>query len=167
MERTEEKAPAVSGDLARLAAAYGVATEHHGWRGDAVHADEETVRGVLGALGVDTAGPDAVRDALAAHETARRRRLLPPVIVTRTGRGEAFSVHTEPGAHVELWIELEDGGVRRDIREGDRHLPPAVDGVVVQERTCVLPVDLPLGWYTLHARVLPTEEVPRGSGGEP
>ncbi|NUS58700.1 MAG: 4-alpha-glucanotransferase [Streptomycetaceae bacterium] len=167
MERTEEKAPAVSGDLARLAAAYGVATEHHGWRGDAVHADEETVRGVLGALGVDTAGPDAVRDALAAHETARRRRLLPPVIVTRTGRGEAFSVHTEPGAHVELWIELEDGGVRRDIREGDRHLPPAVDGVVVQERTCVLPVDLPLGWHTLHARVLPTEEVPRGSGGEP
>ncbi|MDI2127347.1 4-alpha-glucanotransferase [Yinghuangia seranimata] len=168
---TEHKATAaavpVTGDLARLAGAFGVATEHHGWRGDVVYADEETVRAVLGALGVDASTPDAVRHALVAHEAARRGRLLPPVIVTRAGRAEAFAAHCEPGARVELWIELEDGGVRRDLAELGRNLPPAVDGTVVQERSYTLPADLPLGWHTLHARVTATEATDLGSGGEP
>lgn len=171
MERTstEDKAATgpVTGDLARLAGAYGVATEHHGWRGDVVYADEATVRAVLAALGVDAETPEAVQAALAAHELTRRQRLIPPVIVTRAGRAETFSVHTEPGARLELWIEQEDGGVRRDLAERSRHLPPAVDGHVVQERAYALPVDLPLGWHTLHARVLSTDDVPRGSGGVP
>ncbi|MCF2531692.1 4-alpha-glucanotransferase [Yinghuangia soli] len=171
MERTSTEeartAGPVTGDLARLAAAYGVATEHHGWRGDVVHADEATVRAVLGALGVPAETPEEIGAALAGHEAARRKRVLPPVIVTRAGRAESFSVHTEPGARVELWIEQEDGGVRRDVAERSRHLPPAVDGHVVQERTYALPADLPLGWHTLHARILPSDDTPLGSGGEP
>ncbi|HSA53038.1 MAG TPA: 4-alpha-glucanotransferase [Yinghuangia sp.] len=175
MERTttEDQAPSaaepVTGDLARLAGAYGVATEHHGWRGDVVHADEATVRAVLRALGVAADTPEDVRASLAAYESTRRQRLLPPVIVTRAGRSETFPLHTEPGALVELWVEQEDGGVRRDIAERGRHLPPAppASGAHVEERAYALPVDLPIGWHTLHARVLAPADVSRGSGGEP
>lgn len=174
MERTTTEhqsipsaAEPVTGELARLAGAYGVATEHHGWRGDTVYADEATVRAVLAALGVPAETPDEVRESLRTHELTRRQRVLPPVVVTRVGRSETFSLHTAPGALAEVWIEQEDGGVRRDIAERGRHLPPAVDGHVVQERAYALPADLPLGWHTLHARVLPPDDVPRGSGGEP
>ncbi|NUU20960.1 MAG: 4-alpha-glucanotransferase, partial [Streptomycetaceae bacterium] len=173
MERTrteEQDTPAagpVTGDLARLARAYGVATEHDGWRGGVVYADEGTVRAVLAALGVPADTPDDVRRSLAAHESARRRRILPPVIVTRAGRSETFSVHTEPGARVELWIEQEDGGVRRDLAERARHSLPAADGPAVQERAYALPADLPLGWHTVHARVQPAPDASLGSGGTP
>ncbi len=156
----------VTGDLARLAGAYGIATEHHGWRGDTVYADEATVRAVLTALGVPADTPDDVRRSLAANELTRLQRLLPPVIVTRAGRSETFPVHTEPGALVELWVEQEDGGVRRDIAERGRR-PVTAAGIALQERACALPADLPIGWHTLHARVLATADTPRGSGGEP
>lgn len=150
--------------LARLAAAHGVATAHHDWRGAEVGARIPTVVAVLGALGVDAATPDAAERSLAGQEAARRARLLPPVLVTRAARDSAFTAHVPPGARLELWIELEDGGVRRDIGQC---LGAGDPGDGVEERVCTLPAGLPLGWHTVHARRFPATDLPLGSGGVP
>ncbi|MFH8785073.1 4-alpha-glucanotransferase [Streptomyces roseoverticillatus] len=92
---------------ARLAALHGIATSYSPAPGRSVEVPEDTVVAVLAALGVDAATPASVRDALAAHEDAARRRLLPATVVLRAGRG-ALPV-LPPGT--EACVETEDGAV--------------------------------------------------------
>ena len=53
-------------DLARLAAAHGVATGYEDWQGRRVEVDRDMVRAVLGLLDVDTSSAAAIRAELAA-----------------------------------------------------------------------------------------------------
>ncbi|MGW2474715.1 4-alpha-glucanotransferase [Streptomyces sp. NPDC001665] len=71
--------------LSRLAALHGVATSFSPSAGVSEPVPETTVVAVLGALGVDATTPEAVRDALAAAESAARTRLLPDTLVVWSG----------------------------------------------------------------------------------
>ncbi|MFF1644468.1 4-alpha-glucanotransferase [Streptomyces sp. NPDC058240] len=71
--------------LSRLAALHGVATSYSPSADVTVSVPDETVVAVLAALGVDAGTPGAVRESLAAAESAARSRLLPPTVVVWSG----------------------------------------------------------------------------------
>jgi 4-alpha-glucanotransferase len=139
----------LSAELVELAAAHGVATEYWDWRGRHVVQPAETVTAVLAALGVPA---DAPARALAELERRRWERLLPPCLVTRRGRPARFEVHVDDGAPVEVWVELETGGVR-PVTQVDNWEPPRdYGGRSIGEASFVAPGDLPLGYHRLCAR---------------
>jgi 4-alpha-glucanotransferase len=140
-------------ELIELAAAHGVVTEYRDWHAQHVRVPAETITAVLRAVGVDASTPEATRVALAEHRLARWRRMLPPCLVTRAGWTPRFGVHVHHGDPVEVWVELEDGGLRHDVAQQDHWVDPVVvDGVLTGEATFALPGDLPLGWHRLCAR---------------
>lgn len=129
---------AVEEDLARLAAAHGVATSYLDSRRRPVDVDRDAVVGVLAALGVDASTPANVRAALTEHES---KSPTPPVAVVRRSRGG----HVAIGGPAQL--RLEDG----------THRSVASDGGVVR-----LPPGLPTGWHCLETgdRELPVVVCP-------
>ena len=143
----------LSPQLCQLAAEYGVETEYWDWGGTRVVQPAETLVAVLRALDVDASTPAAIAAAFEERRRERWLRMLPPCLVTRQGLVARFEVHVSHGADVDVWIELEDGEVRRDIQQVDNWTPPqAVDGGLVGEASFASPADLPLGYHTLRAR---------------
>ena len=142
--------PEVSPELARLADAYGVATEYWDQGGELVKVSAESVAAVLGALGVESSTPEQVADALEEKRLRDWRRPLPPVFVTRAGDWRDCWVHVPHGSSLRIWIDLEDGGSRHDLPHVDTYVAPQqVDGELVGQATYSIPGDLPLGWHTL------------------
>ncbi|QMU71256.1 4-alpha-glucanotransferase [Streptacidiphilus sp. P02-A3a] len=121
---------AVPPELAELARLHGVATGYTTDLGRHVPASPDTLRAVLAALGVDAATPGALREALAAEQRSRSRRLLPPSVVVRAGRGTRL-----PGLPPDavLRVATEDGR-STPLTGTDRGL-----------------AGLPVGRHTLHA----------------
>ncbi|MFE5872498.1 4-alpha-glucanotransferase [Streptomyces roseifaciens] len=115
---------------ARLAALHGIATSYSPAPGRSAGVPEETVVAVLAALGVDASTPASVHEALAAHEDAARRRLLPATVVLRAGRGALPAL--PPGT--ETCVETESGDV-----------------VVLDPAAGAAPGALPLGTHLLRA----------------
>ena len=112
-----------------------------------------TIVRTLAALDVDASTPEAAERALEEHDDAPWRRMLPP---HRGGppraRRRRCEVHVRDGAPVSLWIELERGGTRSDVRQVENWYPPRhLDGRTVGEASFELPGDLPLGYHTLRA----------------
>jgi len=143
----------VQGPLAELADRYGIATEFWDWQGRHVRVAAQTVVAVLRAFGVEAATPEAVAAALAARRDEPWRRMLPPCVVTREGAATSVPVHVEHGAPVEVWVELERGGVRDDLRQLENwNEPLRIDNRLIGEASFEVPHDLPLGYHTLHAR---------------
>jgi len=130
--------------LAELAAAYGVATSYQDSAGRQRLVAERTVVAVLGLLGVDASGPEAVRAALAESGSARRGRLLPPTVVVRHGPGATVTIGS--AGTVRARVVLEDGGERELAGSG-----PRLDLG-----------DVPLGWHRLDVEVGPGTEVEGG-----
>ncbi|TDD28454.1 4-alpha-glucanotransferase [Kribbella turkmenica] len=150
--------------LVELAVAHGVATEYWNWQGEHVIVSSEVVSAVLAALGVDASTPEKAAEALELHRQERWRRTLPATLVMRVGWTPWFAVHLPHGSPVEVWVELEDGGQRRDIAQQDRWVEPEwVDGVQVGEATFQLPGDLPIGYHRLCARIGSSPEVSAGT----
>ena len=148
---TDEYTP-VSDDLARLAEAYGVATQYWDQGGTLVRVSADTVTAVLAALGVDYDSPEAVARALEDRRLRDWRRMLPPVFVMRGGTSPWCWVHVRHGAPARMWIDLEEGGNRHDVHQVDKHVEPQwVDGNLIGEATFAIPADLPLGWHLLRA----------------
>ncbi|MGW4198612.1 4-alpha-glucanotransferase [Streptomyces sp. NPDC005004] len=75
--------------LSRLAGLHGVATSYSPAPDRTVAVPATAVVAALAALGVDAAGPDAVRTALDARERELRERLLPPTVVRWTSTPDA------------------------------------------------------------------------------
>ncbi|MGZ2356268.1 4-alpha-glucanotransferase [Streptomyces sp. 372A] len=94
--------------LSRLAALHGVATAFSPSAGVTEPVPETTVVAVLGALGVDATTPEAVRDALAAAESAARTRLLPETLVVWSGEPLPPALTGLPPG-TELDVRLEEG----------------------------------------------------------
>jgi 4-alpha-glucanotransferase len=138
--------------LLALARARGVATEYWNWLGEHVLVPADTVRAVLGALGLDASTDEAAQVALGVDDERPWRRVLPPVVVTRSGWTPWVPVHLPHGTSASAWVELEGGG-RRDLLQRDHWVEPrVVDGGQVGEATFEVPGDLPLGWHRLLAR---------------
>ena len=121
--------------------------------GTLIAVDHATVIAALAALGVRA---DTEEDCAAALSEQDRRywaRALPPTIVARSGTETTFWVHVTHGDPAQVWVRLEDGTVRNDIRQADNFTPPFdLDGRLVGEATFVLPADLPLGYHRVHLR---------------
>jgi 4-alpha-glucanotransferase len=146
--------------LVDLAVAHGVATEYWDWRGGHVTVPSEVVAAVLAALGVNASTPALAARALAEQRQVRWRRTLPPTLVLREGWTPWFAVHLPHGSSAEVWVDLEDGGHRRDIVQQDHWVDPEwVDGVQIGEATYQLPADLPLGYHRLCARIDGSAEI--------
>lgn len=141
----------VPDDLARLADAYGVATQYWDQAGALVHVSPETVAAVLAALGLDVTTAESIGEALEEKRLRDWRRMLPPVYVMRAGADQRLWVHVPDGRPAAAWVLTEDGD-RIDLAQIDHWVEPVeVDGVRVGEASFRLPADLPLGWHVVHA----------------
>lgn len=140
--------------LLELAGRYGVVPDFWDFDGGHRQVSAGTLVGVLAALGVDASTPERVDVALANAEDEVWRRMLPPVVVVRSGAPADVLVHVDDGAPLEAWLEVdpEEGGGRRTLWQRDVYVPPrSVDGRAVGRATVELPGDLPLGWHTMVA----------------
>lgn len=140
--------------LLALAERYGVVPDFWDFHGGHRYVTAATLVAVLRALGVDASSPERVDVALENVENEVWRRMLPPVVVLRSGAAGRVAVHVDDGAPVEAWIELdrESGGGHRPLAQLDVYVAPrTVDGRLVGRATVELPDDLPLGWHTMVA----------------
>lgn len=150
IEVAPEWAP-VPDDLARLAAALGVATDYWDQAGNHVEVAAATVEAVLKALEVDVSTPESIQAALDDIAMRDWRRMLPPVYVMRQGADQRLWVHVPHGSTVQVHVDAEDGR-RLPLQQMDWWVDPVdVDGVLVGEASFRLPADLPLGWHTVVA----------------
>ncbi|MEU0499198.1 4-alpha-glucanotransferase [Mycobacterium sp. NPDC006124] len=141
----------LAGSLVELANRYGVAVTYDDWTGGHRVVSESTLVSVLGALGVAAGTEEDRQRALGALDEEHWRRVLPPTVVTRTGRAAAFWVHVTHGDPVRGWLRLEDGTVRTGLRQLVNDTPPReFDGRLVGEASFELPADLPTGYHRLH-----------------
>jgi 4-alpha-glucanotransferase len=139
--------------LRQLADYCGVATEFWDWQGRHVEVSEQTIIAVLAAMGLDASTPDKALQALHARWHEPWTRMLPPCVITRHGSGHVLWVHVTHGHRVEVWIDLENGGMRRGLQQVENWWPPReVDGRLVGEASFRLPDDLPVGYHVLRAR---------------
>ncbi len=138
--------------LTELAEAYGIATEYWDWQGRHVEVRRTTIIDVLGALGVDASTPDLVRHALQLHRREPWTRMLPRCLALREHETASVWVHVTHGDPVRVWIDLETGGHRHDLRQLEDWTPPYDLGDrLVGQATFEIPADLPLGYHTLRA----------------
>ena len=117
--------------LAVLAAACGVDTEYWGWQGEKVVVRDDTLRAVLGALGLDVRdGPSCARE-LDRLRAAGESRPLPPYVVTTPGRATSVPARAE-----RVTLAREDGA-QDELTPADGHVR--------------LPEDLTVGYHRLIA----------------
>lgn len=146
-------APMADPTLTALADRLGVACAYHDWTGNFLTVDPETVVAVLAALGVRADTEEACAASLSDLDRQHWARALPPTIVARSGSQASFWVHVPHGDPAQVWVRLEDGTVRSDVRQADNWNPPFdLNGRLVGEATFVLPADLPLGYHRVHLR---------------
>jgi 4-alpha-glucanotransferase len=142
--------------LRELAAAHGVGTTYWGWDGIERSVAADTLRDVLGALGVPANGIAEQQRALAESRLAPWRRILPPVVVLREGvpgegRDVRVDVHVPHGSRVRVWIDAEDGSRHEAAQQENWEEPVDVDGVLTGRATFAVPGHIGLGWHTLRA----------------
>ena len=148
----------INASLAELAHRLGVATEYYDWVGHLKTVEAATVIAVLSALGFKADTEIDCAASILEHTRKHWAQNLPPVIVARTGSEAALWVHVTHGDPAEVWVRLEDGSIRTDVRQADNFTAPFdLGGRRVGEATFVLPGDLPLGYHRVHLRSGDTE----------
>lgn len=145
----EESAERLARPLIKLAKACGVATFYIDQQGSYTEITDEALVGVLDALGM----PADTQDNIAiSYEKVQRKRsgeLLPPTVVSFNGAKTCVPIHAGDAQKEQIHISLtlEDGtdyeGSLGDIQSED-------NGDLFIE----LPDDLPMGYHTLHAKVI-------------
>ena len=139
-------------ELAALAERYGVSRDYWDWQGHHVVVPVATIQSVLGALDVDATTELSVRAALADHDTAAWRRLVPVTTIARAGRPVELLAHVPDGEELDIDVVTEDGEVVA-VSQLTHDVPPRdVDGVLTGEARFALPQDLPTGYHTVRAR---------------
>lgn len=148
---SEEHLPSEA--LSRLAGMYGIATDFWDFSGHHRLVPADTIKKVLGAMGVDASTEDQIEAALAHADLAPWLRTLPVCPVIRQGTASELPVHLTDGASLTVHVETEDGD-RVELEQKDVWVAPReIDGRMVGRATFELPADLPLGWHEIVARV--------------
>lgn len=143
--------PEVTGPLAELARACGVATSYVDQNGEPVDVAPDAVIAVLSALGHDASTEQGIFAALDAVRLRDWRRMLPPIAIGRVGEDPRLWVHVPHGSPVRAWVELEHGGMR-DLVQWDHWVDPVdVDGTLIGEASFGIAGDLPPGWHRIVA----------------
>lgn len=144
--------------LVELAGRFGIMTAYQDWTGSSVAVPEPTVVTALAALGIAAATEGERAAALIAHDRSYWSRPLPSTIVGRAGAETVFWAHVTHGHPAEVWLQLEDGTLRHDLRQVDNFTAPFdLDGRWVGEASFVLPPDLPLGYHRVWLRSGPDQ----------
>ncbi|KYH45512.1 4-alpha-glucanotransferase [Branchiibius sp. NY16-3462-2] len=145
--------PKPSAALLELAGVCGVATEYHDWTGNHVQVGSDTIRAVLGALGVVVSDDESARAALEDQRSAAWRRTLPPVVVAREGWTPTVLIHLPHGEQFTAQVRLEDGGTV-PVRTVEHVVEPlTIDKVLIGEAAVALPGDLPTGYHLLEVKI--------------
>ncbi|MBK8077210.1 MAG: 4-alpha-glucanotransferase [Kineosporiaceae bacterium] len=129
-----------------------MATEFWDWQGRHTVVPRSTILSVLAAMDVDASSEAAISRSLAEVRDRPWRQVLPDVLVVRQGSRGRVLVHVDHGSPVEVWVELEDGGLFALPQEENWVDPREIDGRLVGEAEFAVPGDLPLGWHRLRAR---------------
>ncbi|WP_299090470.1 4-alpha-glucanotransferase [uncultured Microbacterium sp.] len=136
--------------LTELAEAHGIATSYWSFFGDRVTVPATTLQAVLRSMGVAVGSDAEITAALDDIQEEPWRRLLPASLVSRPG-ARVLLVHVADGHDVTLSIALEDGSWRDLPVQPQEATARTVDGASVWRLQIPVPVDLPLGWHTVHA----------------
>lgn len=138
--------------LVELAAACGVATEYWDQAGNQIAVPQETLLAVLTSLGHDTTSSEQIEKSLVEVQLRDWRRMLPVFVVGVQGQQRRLWVHVPDGQPAQAWVTSESGE-RTDLAQMDFWVEPLdVDGARIGEASFVVPGDLPIGYYTVHAR---------------
>jgi 4-alpha-glucanotransferase len=141
-------------ELTELAEEFGVATEFWDWRGERNLIAEDTLRAVLGALGVDVTDATSAREALRHRRDDGWRRVVPTYVTARAGRPATVELHVPDGVTPVIELELEDGSRQALLAEPLLEPGPrTIDGTTVRAFGVALGGDLPPGYHRLHAAV--------------
>lgn len=144
--------PARYPGLVELAAACGVATEYWDQAGRQITVQQETLVAVIASLGHDVSTPELIEHALVEVQLRNWRRMLPVFVVGVHGHDRRLWVHVPDGAPAQAWVVAESGE-RTDLAQMDFWVEPLeVDGQRIGEASFAIPMDLPIGYYTLHAQ---------------
>src|SRR3954452_19940899 len=79
--------------LRRLANAFDVALEYHDIWGHAHRADEDALRAILAAMGVDAHGPESIASAQREIDEAQWRERIAPMTVVRANERWRIRLH--------------------------------------------------------------------------
>ncbi len=152
--------------LRDLARECGVSTAYRGWDRREHEVSEDTLRRILAARGISASDEAEVRQAMADLEQLPWRRMLPPVVVTVEGDGDAtIAVHVPHGDPVDVHLETEFGERRSLVQRQVWVEPREIDGSLVGRATFEIPADLPLGWHTVVAVSSPDGREQRTASG--
>ena len=135
--------------LQELAEHHHVATTFKGWDGTLREVSNETLKKVLGALGVDTATEEDLPQSLLAARLQPWRQTLPGAVVVRRHRSRTVPAHLPVGVTADAWIALEDGSRRTLEWPAVPGEELDVDGILTGRTLLPLPGDLPLGWHRI------------------
>ncbi|WP_076476392.1 4-alpha-glucanotransferase [Williamsia sterculiae] len=141
------------GPLLELAHRCGVATEYIGWGEKHYEVAPDTLRKVLGALGVAADTDEEIAVALVDRELDPWRRRLPPVVVGVAGTETRIPVHVPHGEPLRVTVVTENGDEADATQLNVWVDPREVDGALVGEATFALPADLPTGWHVIRAEI--------------
>ena len=140
--------------LARLAAAYGVATSYRNASGQHVEVSVSSVSAALNAMGVVAEDDEQVEGALAELAGRPWRRVVAPTVVVVRGEDrQAARLHLPEDASVDVRVDLEEGG---ELRLGPPGPPLAADergGTVREAREVEIPAHVPTGYHRLVVEV--------------
>lgn len=145
--------------LAKVAEAYGVATEFWTFEGQFKEISSQTIIKILGALQIDSTTEERCYEALEAARTRPWRLTLPECSVVRAGSSAHIPVHLPDGGSVTMEVILEDGGSFQIPQADIYTAPQEIEGELIGQATFVLPDDLPLGYHTIRVRVVPKGKI--------
>lgn len=118
--------------LRGLAQAHGVHFGFHDLHGTEHSAPPETLRALLGAMGVSAGNPSEVRDSLHAVTARQAEQRLPAEVIAPSG-----SQISLPVAAPCVWLVLDETGTEVQAGHAAHDIQPAA---------------LPAGYFTLHAK---------------
>jgi len=135
--------------MARLAAAFGIATQFWDWKGQYREASPATVLACLAALGVETDQEGWLDKAFIEADERPWRQPLPACIVAEQHQERYVDVHVPAGRPAHTWVRLEDGSTfildQVDNFDADR----LIDDHWVGRATFRLPTMVVPGYHTL------------------
>lgn len=155
MTEKNESAQRLARPLIRLAKMAGIATSYVGMSDDYHEIKDDVLIAVLGALGIDATNETAVNDSLNELREERRERLIAPTVLHTVGHDDAVLVNTAimevPSASITLENGEEYAG-KIMIGPGGDAQAFDLNGTFMATAAVHIPVDLPMGYHTLHVR---------------